>query len=452
MVVPALQWSPGGWQLADGSALTALSALTVINLAGAVLIRQPVVLNLLYALAGRGSRKWPLRLRWAISKVHHVGGLHVGFAVAGTAWLAALSGAIVATRLRYPDLVAPLTLVTAMCLLTLLATVSLCAMPVVRARAHLVFEYSHRWGGWSAIGLFWVLTGQLALQGRGETDVLPALASDWHVWVLVIVTTSIAAPWLRLRRVPITVTRPSAHAAIVHVDDGVPPAYSSGVGISRSPLGEWHAFATVSSPNRRGYRLLVSRAGDWTGRFIDDPPTHIWLRGRPVTAPMARVAGLYERVVYVVTGSGIGPCLGQILANRVPARLIWSTRSPRATYGDALVDEVEAAAPHAVIWDTTRSGKPDLVRLALDAYPRLRRGGGVRREQQGGDVPPGRPARTTRHTGVRSDLGFVTTGRRSRSGSGISPDVVVADPAPPDARFRCPRRQSEPTSHAGPGW
>ena len=83
---------------------------------------------------------------------------------------------------------------------------------------------------------------------------------------------------------------------------------------------------------------------------------------------MARVAGLYERVVYVVTGSGIGPCLGQILANRVPARLIWSTRSPRATYGDALVDEVEAAAPHAVIWDTTRSGKPDLVRLALDAY------------------------------------------------------------------------------------
>ena len=40
----------------------------------------------------------------------------------------------------------------------------------------------------------------------------------------------------------------------------------------------------------------------------------------------------------------------------------------RATYGDALVDEVEAAAPHAVIWDTTRAGKPDLMRLALDAY------------------------------------------------------------------------------------
>ena len=43
---------------------------------------------------------------------------------------------------------------------------------------------------------------------------------------------------------------------------------------------------------------------------------------------MAKVALLYERVVYVVTGSGIGPCLGQILAARVPARLVWSTRDP----------------------------------------------------------------------------------------------------------------------------
>ena len=101
--------------------------------------------------------------------------------------------------------------------------------------------------------------------------------------------------------------------------------------------------------------MLISRAGDWTGRFIDDPPSHVWVRGMPVSAPMAKVALLYERVVYVVTGSGIGPCLGQILAARVPARLVWSTRDPRATYGDALVDEVEAAQPDAVIWDTTRA-------------------------------------------------------------------------------------------------
>ena len=66
------------------------------------------------------------------------------------------------------------------------------------------------------------------------------------------------------------------------------------------------------------------------------------------------------------TGSGIGPALGQILTSRVPARLVWSTRNPRATYGDALVDEVLAAHPDALIWDTTERGKPDLVRVAHD--------------------------------------------------------------------------------------
>jgi ferredoxin-NADP reductase len=123
----------------------------------------------------------------------------------------------------------------------------------------------------------------------------------------------------------------------------------------------------VTTPGRSGYRLLISRAGDWTGRFIDDPPSHVWVRGIPVSAPMAKTALLYKRVVYVVTGSGIGPCLGQILADRVDARLVWSTRDPRATYGDALVDEVQAAQPDAFIWDTTERGKPDLVQLAHQA-------------------------------------------------------------------------------------
>ena len=82
---------------------------------------------------------------------------------------------------------------------------------------------------------------------------------------------------------------------------------------------------------------------------------------------MAKVSVLYERIVCVVTGSGIGPAIGQILAARVATKLVWSTRDPRATYGDALVDEVEAAQPGAVIWDTTERGKPDLLALTRQA-------------------------------------------------------------------------------------
>jgi hypothetical protein len=345
----------GDWRIGDGSALSGLASLILVNLTATVLIRQQHVLNVLFGLAGRGSRAWPLWLRWSVSKVHHVGGIHVGGALAGTAWLCAFTVVATIARAENPATVSVTTLVLCYALVALLLLVVACALPPVRSRAHNVFENSHRFGGWTAIGLFWALT-------------LHVHAPSWHVWMLAIVTASIASPWLRLRRVPITVERPSSHAAIVRFDYGVTPATTSAVGVSRSPLREWHAFATVTSPGQSGYRLLISRAGDWTGRFIDDPPSHLWVRGTPVSAPMAKASLLYERVVYVVTGSGIGPCLGQILAARVPARLVWSTRNPRATYGDALVDEVEAAQPDAVIWDTTERGKPDLLQLARRAY------------------------------------------------------------------------------------
>jgi hypothetical protein len=350
-----LHLARGDWRIDDGSALSALAGLTLVNLTAAVLIRQQTVLNALFGLAGRAPRAWPLAVRWAMSKVHHVGGIHAGAALAGTGWLSAFAVVTTVTEARHPAAVSTTTLVLSYCLVALALVVVVCAAPAVRARAHEAFEWSHRFGGWSAIGLFWALS-------------LETGAPTWRMVVLALLTASVASPWLRLRRVPITVERPSAHAAIVRLDYGVTPAFASAVGISRSPLREWHAFATVTTPGETGYRLLISRAGDWTGRFIDDPPTHVWVRGTPVVAPMAKVALLYERVVYVVTGSGIGPALGQLLAARVPARLVWSTRDPRATYGDQLVDQVQRAQPDGVIWDTTSRGKPDLVALAQRAY------------------------------------------------------------------------------------
>jgi hypothetical protein len=345
----------GDWRIDDGSALSAIAGLTLVNLAAAVLIRQQTVLNALFALAGRGSRSWPLWLRWSVSKVHHVGGIHAGAALAGTGWLGALAVVTAITEARHPASVSSTTLVLCWCLVALALIVVVCAAPVVRARAHNVFEQTHRFGGWTSIGLFWALT-------------IEAGAPAWRVAVLALLTASVASPWVRLRRVAVTIERPSAHAALVRFDHGVTPAGASAVGVSRSPLREWHAFATMTTPGRSGYRILVSRAGDWTGRFIDDPPSHLWVRGTPVAAPMAKVSVLYERIVCVVTGSGIGPAIGQILAARVATKLVWSTRDPRATYGDAFIDEVQAAQPDALIWDTTRDGKPDLVGLALQAY------------------------------------------------------------------------------------
>ena len=255
--------SRGDWRSTTG-ALSAFAALLLVNFTAAVLIRQQTVLNALFGLAGRGSQTWPLWLRWGVSKVHHVGGIHAGAALAGTAWLSRSPARPSAPRRRDDPPLVPGR-----------SSRSRARRRRRRARrcarhAHNVFELTHRFGGW---------TRDRALLGADRSTLANGPAADWHVWVLALSTASVASPWLRLRRVPVTVERLSSprgrrapglrrHARV----------RLSGR-ISRSPLREWHAFATVSTPGETGFRLLISRAGDWTGRFIDDPPTHVWVRG-----------------------------------------------------------------------------------------------------------------------------------------------------------------------------
>jgi NAD(P)H-flavin reductase len=113
--------------------------------------------------------------------------------------------------------------------------------------------------------------------------------------------------------------------------------------------------------------MLVSRAGDWTSEFVDAPPTHVWVRGIPAVG-VANVRKLFSKVVIVATGSGIGPVLGHLLDTSVPSRLVWVTKNPHLTYGESFVAEIKAAQPDATIWDTGALGKPDVLRLAYDAY------------------------------------------------------------------------------------
>jgi ferredoxin-NADP reductase len=112
--------------------------------------------------------------------------------------------------------------------------------------------------------------------------------------------------------------------------------------------------------------MVISKAGDWTAALIADPPAQMWLRGVP-TVELANVRRLFRKVVFVTTGSGIGPGLGHPLDRDAPSRLVWVTRTPRATYGDALVDEILAAQPGATIWNTDEQGKPYVLRLTYGA-------------------------------------------------------------------------------------
>lgn len=333
--------------LLPGLSLTAATAadLAVANVALAVLVRQQYVINLLFWLATRAPTTWPLRVRWTLAKVYHFGGLHVGGAVAGSLWFTT-SVALMTVHGAPPAVLAVSYTVVAL-LVGMLAT----SVAPFRSRRHDVFERVHRFGGWAALALLWAQT--------------VLLGASW--WLLAVITASVALPWLRLRRVRVRIERPSSHVALARFDHGVTPFAGSSTAISRRPLVEWHSFANVPAPGQPGFRLTISRAGDWTGKLIDDRPRTLWVKGI-TTAGVANIETLFTRVIYVATGSGIGPCLPHLLAEKVPSRLVWATRDARVTYGDGLVDEILAVQPNATIWDTSRHGKPDMVALAHAAY------------------------------------------------------------------------------------
>ncbi|MEU6085000.1 hypothetical protein [Streptomyces sp. NPDC047108] len=352
------------WDDISGSP-PALSLAATINFTLAVLIRRQHVVNGAFRLATRARHGWPINVRRALAKVYQIGGLHVGAAISGACWHVLLTAFLTDRAVNGGADTPPL--IVAYALTVLLAAMVATAMPRFRKRFHDTFEGFHRFGGWAATVLFWFQGLIPAYRASAPHGTLSALLNHPAVWLLALTTVSSALPWLRLRKVAIDIERPSAHAALVRFDYGVTPFCGSGMSISRNPWMGWHAFASIPTPGRTGYRMVISRAGDWTASFIDDAPSHVWVKGIP-TCGVGHIAKLFDRVVFVATGSGIAPILAHLLADYVPSHLVWVTRNPRETYGDHLVDEILAMQPGARIWDTDHDGRPDLLSMAYAAY------------------------------------------------------------------------------------
>ncbi|RBW55372.1 hypothetical protein [Ruegeria sp. A3M17] len=350
----------GTWFADSAFTLGPISDMALINLSLGILIRQQRVVNALFWLATRIPTSWPLWIRWGAGKVFHFGGLHSGGTVTGTIWFGFLLFAIIWNRANGGALPSDLTLALSATMVVLMTLMVISALGPIRARFHNAFEKTHRFVGWTVLGLFWAQTISITSDMGGMLLHSPAF------WMLCLITLSILSPWLTLKRVDVRIEKPSNHAIIAHFDYGDTPFPGSSNAISHTPFGEYHSFANIPAPDRSGYRLAISRAGDWTGRFIDNPPDKVWVKGI-TTSGVARIEVLFKKVVYVGTGSGIGPILPHLLAKEVPNRLIWSTRSPRKTYGDTLVDEIEANTEQPLIWDTDEDGKPNLSALALQA-------------------------------------------------------------------------------------
>lgn len=263
----------GQWHSSEQMAIEALANMVVGNLSLGILIRQQNIINLLFWLATRAPRSWPLAIRQRLAKVYHLGGIHSGSAVAATVWFALLTGAMTFNLAHGYTSTSIATAVVTYMLLTLLLLVVLMALPRIRSNFHNNFERTHRFAGWTALLLFWLQTVLLINDLRGPIPMTAALLSSFGFWMLIAITVCIAWPWLFLKKVSIKVDTPSPHVALVQLNYGVSAFPGSTTTISRNPLLEWHPFANIPTPGKNGFRLAISRAGDWTRAFIEEKPS-----------------------------------------------------------------------------------------------------------------------------------------------------------------------------------
>ncbi|KAI0308614.1 hypothetical protein OF83DRAFT_1180592 [Amylostereum chailletii] len=265
------------WTIVRGNIRTDHVGLVVVaNLFCAILMRQDHVINAFFTAFSSVPQSWPLWFRRFCARVYHIGGLHSGCAVAGFMWLILFT--VQATRevLTGGPASIPVVVLTYW-ILCLLGVILLLAYPRFRTMFHNQFETTHRFLGWTSTASVWALFVILINDYRESKQTLgQAAIRSPSFWLILVMSLSIVLPWVRLRKVPVRAVVLSNHAVRLHFDYGVTPVAGSFTRISDKPLTEWHSFATVPVPEKSGYSVVVSRAGDWTSKQIDNPPTELW--------------------------------------------------------------------------------------------------------------------------------------------------------------------------------
>lgn len=352
----------------SGPPLSSITNAAAANILGAILIRQEYVINGLYNICCWTPTSWPLRIRRIIAKLYHFGGVHSGCAVSAVAWY------ILYTVLVTRDYVTgsfsePAILAITYILLILFLAICIFAIPKFRVLSHNTFEAVHRFAGWTSVGLFWVetlLVCNAQTKSPGSESLGIIVIKTPAFWLLLIITFFIILPWIRLRKVDAYPEILSNHAVRIRFKYmKVGPVL--GIRITHNPLKEWHAFATIPEADGSSFSLIVSDAGDWTRKQIQNPATKYWIRGVPITGVL-RMAEVFKRVVLVTTGSGIGPCLSMLVSHPMPCRILWSTPNPLQTYGESIIEGVAKADPDALIINTRASGRPDMVALTYHLF------------------------------------------------------------------------------------
>ncbi|KAL3741741.1 hypothetical protein ACJRO7_017242 [Eucalyptus globulus] len=340
---------------------------SITNIFALTLCRSEAFLRVAFWLAVEllGHSWVPLFVKTATtSLLQSLGGIHSGCGVSSLAWLVY---ALVLT-LNDRDNTSPEIIGVALAILALIALSSLAAFPLVRHLHHNVFERTHRFAGWSALGLLWgfvILT--VAYDPRTKSYKSYGLGSRLvrrqEFWFTVGIMVLIIIPWVTVRRVPVKVSSPSGHASIIKFQGGVKAGILGR--ISPSPLSEWHAFGIISD-GKDEHIMLAGAVGDFTKSLVTDPPTHLWVR-QVHLAGLPYLANMFNRVLLVATGSGICVFLSFLLQPcRASICLLWVANNVEQNFSKEIKEMVSChSSDRVIVHDTAVHGRPNVAEMSV---------------------------------------------------------------------------------------
>ncbi|MED6114601.1 hypothetical protein PIB30_081854 [Stylosanthes scabra] len=296
------------------------SLFSIANILALTLCRSEATLRILFYLVVKtiGKPCVPLRIKTSTTSfLQSLGGIHSSCGVSSISWL--LFSLVLTMKNRNKTSIE--IIVVAFVILSLLLLSSLAAFPLVRHLHHNVFERTHRFAGWTALILLWLV----------------------HVCV----------------------SAPSGHATIIKFEGGVEAGLFGR--ISPSPLSEWHAFGIISD-GKKEHMMLAGAVGDFTRSLVSTKPNHLWVR-KLHFAGLTYLVKLYKRVLLVATGSGVCVFLSFLLQKRhhhVDVYLIWVAKGIESNFGKEIVELVRNYPKEKVIvHDTGVCGRPNVAEMSV---------------------------------------------------------------------------------------
>ncbi|KAF1829319.1 hypothetical protein BDW02DRAFT_561373 [Decorospora gaudefroyi] len=338
---------------------------TAAHIFAAVLVRQEDLINASFTIVAKTPCDLPLRLRKIIADLHHYGGFHIGCSMSALLWyfvFVFLNTKLFIDRAQEDKATVWIWIDISTSYAFLLAIFLVCvtAHPRFRVNFHNTFEYTHRFGGWAALLVLWINAG-VSSHNKASTR----MYANPAIWLLAATTFLIVLPWTRIRRVPVTTSAVSAREVKLSFPYKDMP-YTATARFSLSPLMEWHAFATIPAGDESAY-ILISQAGDWTTSVIQSPPSHIYLR-RPATQNFLSLTPLFNSLLLVATGAGIGPllsllqspALAQMKRDGKVVRVMWCVYAPESAHWEFVQRIIRNVDSAPIIFDS-RHGRPDMV-------------------------------------------------------------------------------------------